>query len=634
MRLDGVTIRNFRSIKFIEIEFTQKCLILAGINESGKSNILKAIASLGDFQPSAHDVREPSPDEEPINASTIEFKFTLTRAEQQTVVAEVANRIRQKNADKLYPLCKSKDGRILDIASFVAQHASGVLEIDLLTNKRTGQFWSLTDGTLELVPGWKKPASQIFDIPDDNEPSLSDCDLVFAPDFPQLQEDKVEPATADDVSILVGTALASFIESNLPKTMLWQYKEANLLPSSVRMDAFAQNPDSCIPLKNMFSLAGVSDISSAIADAKAGSRNALMNLLSRVAQKTTEHFRSVWREYKGIQFELRPDGELIIPGVRERNLFDFAKRSDGFKRFVSFLLLVSANVKSGTLTNTVLLVDEPDISLHPSGARYLRDELIRISQSNTVVFSTHSIFMIDKERIDRHLIVTKANEETKIEIANDNNLFAEEVIYNALGHSVFATLRQKNIIFEGWRDKHLFATATKRLPSSHSSLRERFKEVGVCHAKGVKHIKSITPLIELANRECIIITDGDGPAREKQTEYAAERGYGKWKRYDELLPNVVENITGEDFIKPSAFLPILKKMNARMPALSILRDEDLGQPQAKLRTIDMWLTAGGLSAPQRKAEIAALKEMLFDTLKPSDIEPIYFDFLDALSNIL
>ena len=159
--------------------------------------------------------------------------------------------------------------------------------------------------------------------------------------------------------------------------------------------------------------------------------------LDRIANKTTNHFRKVWREYRNIEFSLRLDADQIIPGIKELNTHDFARRSDGFKRFVTFLLMISVKVKADLLRNTLLLIDEPDTSLHPTGARYLRDELIRISRTNHVVYSTHSIFMIDSGDIGRHLIVKKKGEVTSIESAKESNIAEEEVLYNALGHSVF-----------------------------------------------------------------------------------------------------------------------------------------------------------------------------------------------------
>jgi hypothetical protein len=632
MRLESVVIQNFRSIKNVEIQFSPTCLILAGINESGKSNILRALFALGDFQPGPEDVREPSPNEEPINSSTIEFSFSLELSERKVVLGEIKRKVLHRN--NIEPLVSNKAGQTLDLESFVFERCFGMFEVDVMKRTRAARYWSIDEDEYELISGWMKPSPTTFiSLPVDGI-EVSEFEIIFAPAYPEIPAEYLVPASIADVTRLIGTAVANFISKSLPKAMLWQYKEANLLPSSVSLDSFVQNPDSCIPLKNMFVLAGIQNITEAITEARSKSRNALNNFFARVSQKTTEHFRSVWKEHDTIQFELRPDGENLIPGVRERNVFDFTKRSDGFKRFVSFLLLVSANVKSGVLANTLLLVDEPEISLHPSGARFLRDELIKISESNLVVYSTHSIFMIDRERVDRHLIVSKINEETQVKVADDTNLFVEEVIYNALGYSVFETLRQKNLIFQGWRDKHLFSVATKKLPSSHTTLRDVFKDVGLCHAKGVKQIKSITPLIELANRKCVIISDGDDPAKEKQAEYVSDQRYGLWKRYDELLVDAVEHITGEDFVKAAAFRPLLKDIQVRHPDLPNLDDSKLGQSNAKLREIDRWLGGGGVSREQRKAEITKLKEKLFDNLKPSDVEPRYFEFLSELAKAL
>ena len=46
MKLKNATIRNFRSIDNQKIEFEPSCRILVGINESGKSNVLKALTLL------------------------------------------------------------------------------------------------------------------------------------------------------------------------------------------------------------------------------------------------------------------------------------------------------------------------------------------------------------------------------------------------------------------------------------------------------------------------------------------------------------------------------------------------------------------------------------------------------------
>jgi hypothetical protein len=96
-------------------------------------------------------------------------------------------------------------------------------------------------------------------------------------------------------------------------------------------------------------LADVDDISAAIAVAKTQT-NGIRNLLNRVAVRATDHMKSVWKEYRGISIALEPNGPHIDASIRdEHNLYDFKRRSDGFKRFITFLLMVSAKVKTEEL---------------------------------------------------------------------------------------------------------------------------------------------------------------------------------------------------------------------------------------------------------------------------------------------
>ena len=48
MKLEKIKIVNFRSIKDLDIDFYNNSRVLVGINEAGKSNILKAAALLSD----------------------------------------------------------------------------------------------------------------------------------------------------------------------------------------------------------------------------------------------------------------------------------------------------------------------------------------------------------------------------------------------------------------------------------------------------------------------------------------------------------------------------------------------------------------------------------------------------------
>ena len=91
-----------------------------------------------------------------------------------------------------------------------------------------------------------------------------------------------------------------------------------------------------------------------------------------------------------------------------------SQRSDGFKQFVSFLLTISIENNNDELYKTVLLIDEPEVHLHPPAQISLLNELIKITsndRNNLLFFATHSNYLIDKTNLDRYFKVFKHNNE-------------------------------------------------------------------------------------------------------------------------------------------------------------------------------------------------------------------------------
>ena len=629
MRLNRVTIKNFRSLKDCEVTFDPTCRVLVGINEAGKSNILNALALLSENRKplKQDDLREPSPyGEDPIDESYVRFIFKFEKAESDELFKNISAKIAAYTNNQKIVSDGKKD---YTLKEFCTTRNEGLYVIDILNELKRATAWAFPK-TLQLLGEWKKPSkacppTYVFEL-EGTKYQLAQYKLVNAADFKEVPETHLENATIEDFSSIISESIREITKENVPDALFWEYEEKNILPNSIKIADFSINPDSCVPLKNMFLLAGYKDIKANIEKARKGTINQFQNFFDRVANQTTGHFRNVWKDYKNIEFTLKLNADQIIPGIKELNSFDFARRSDGFKRFATFLLMISANVRSDDLRNTLLLIDEPETSLHPSGCRYLRDELIRISKTNYVVYSTHSIFMIDPSEIGRHYLVKKTDEITSIEPAVESNIAEEEVIYNALGHSVFAVLKQKNIIFEGERDKALYRVG---LGNSDAETRRKFKDVGICHAKGVSSIKAITPLMELAKRECLIISDSDKAAKDHQKIYKKEKGYGKWNHYQEI-DSEIEAITGEDFLKNDY---IAKQVASLLAGTSLPSFEPsiLPENKGKVAAIRMWLTDNGYTDAQTSDTLLQIKDALFENLKSTHIENSYSKLLAGIT---
>jgi len=571
------------------------------------------------------DLREALPDEPPVTEGVVEFRFRLTDEERIRAAQISAQKFFMLSDDPTFSI----SGKTASMHQVLEHFSDVYYHVNVAEEARLYQY-RIPNEIPQPRGTWFKFAEN---CPPDFEEEINGRTIepnngfLFNSNFASvLPQHLLTPATPLDVEEAIGKSVNQVGREEHLKCIFWEYDEKNLLPAQVAIDSFAKDPSSCAPLRNMFVLAGITDIPKTLSDMQQTSRNRAQNALTRIAAQTTAHFKSVWSEYENIEFQLQLDSDKIIPGVKEKNSFDFAKRSDGFKRFVTFLLMVSMNVKTNNLTNTLLLIDEPDFGLHPSGSRYLRDELLRISSKNYVVYSTHSIFMIDTENIGRHYVVKKKEEVTHLEQAKESNIADEEVLFNALGYSVLEVLKEKNLVFEGWRDKRLFLVASAKLTGDQKKV---FRDVGVCHANGARHLRMFSPLLELGRRGCLILSDSDTAAKEHQKNFVADKCYGAWMTYQDI-DKTLKAITGEDFVRKDYLLSCANDVFRKIDVPRLEEMPDVG----RLASLARWGKQHGLSDDATKEALNTIKTAVFENLTTKNIEDVYATFLSGVAKAL
>ena len=285
--------------------------------------------------------------------------------------------------------------------------------------------------------------------------------------------------------------------------------------------------------------------------------------------------------------------------------------------------MISSQNKSNFLNNNLILIDEPDIALHPSGIQYLRDELIKIGINNKVVISTHSIFMIDKLDIDRHLIVKKENEITTVQKISATSILDEEVIFNALNFSLFDIVKPHNIIFEGWKDKKTFemyiSTKGKKLLT-----KDQQKKLGLMHSYGVKDLERVASFCENTSRKFIIISDSDKPAKDYQKKY---KGIGNWYCYDDI-----ENITAvttEDFIDNKLINKAIKSvLETNLISLNIeLQNSD---SKDKVALIKSKLHSNNIEKTTVDKIVNEVKEYVCEHTKATNLDETYHKVFEVI----
>lgn len=132
----------------------------------------------------------------------------------------------------------------------------------------------------------------------------------------------------------------------------------------------------------------------------AASPSGLRSELVRSSRRLTEMLALTW---KGKKIDVRLDfsnGVLTVEvadiysdgTTTNRGLLD--RRSAGFKWHFSFFVNFRAGIQQSTFKDAILLLDEPGLNLHPEQQAGLVDVIRDLSQTNQVLYTTHSPFMI------------------------------------------------------------------------------------------------------------------------------------------------------------------------------------------------------------------------------------------------
>ncbi len=621
MRLVRVKIKNFRSIRQATIEFSVSLRALFGLNEAGKSNILKALRLLdSNYSWDPSDVRTISLDETDESGEVV-FEYKFSDEEIDKLMDDLKLKI--ISGPRRIVAVEKKDEYTLKKYICTVRPVSWVSKMEKLSTTCYEHSPNLSDSGRWLT---LKDGSQPTEITVDGQTVTVEAGmLVHATMVVPEGHSNLVPANKGAFFEVVQSAASALAEARTPPCVYWAYRQEFLLPGKIDLATFIANPSTCIPLRNIFALADYNNPAASLA-AVEGQTNGSRNLLNRVARIATDHLHKVWKEHSGISLQLTMDGPNILAVVQDHeNVFDFERRSDGFKRFVAFLFTVSSQVKAGKLSGALILIDEPDISLHPSGTRLLRKELAELAKNNWVVVSSHSIFMVDANKMEEHLIVKKSKEITTIEPVDRSQVVDEEVIFQAMGTSVFEFLKEKNILFEGWKDKLLFRIGLKKLKAK-STAEKKLSAVGFTHAQGVKDISKIAGILELAQRQFVVVSDADNTAKQHQLAWDH---VAPWFCYDDIMP-LMRGCTAEDFLTEARLNKVLEVWAAKQDDVKF-ENLHFTSGSLALALISEWLrNTTGWDKSRTKDALVEIKDALFHDLQPGHISEEYVKLLEAL----
>jgi len=569
MILQKIEIENFRSISSLSFKVEEvdgmKCHIFFGINETGKSNILKAISMIESESLDYYRDCEKSASKK---KEEVSISYSYDIPDDSFASEHIQALALPDELKKQITICGAKKR--------ISCNADG---------EQSNNYWLYFSGI---------DYSQ-FQI------NKTDKSIIYGSPSPD-EKDQYEQLNEQNLDGKIYEELTPLLEGKRPKVIYWEPKEAYLITEPVNLSTFVADPTTSIPLRNIFALAGYKEetLTNTIARAFEDDEERA-ELEDIISDKVTSHINKLWPEHKvNIKIRIEKD-KLCRVSVEDQDntkpKFRMTQRSDGFKHFISLLLTLSAESATDQLVNCVILLDEPERSLHPSSVRYLRDELLNISKNNIVLVASHSIYMVDKKNLDRHYTVRKEKGFTHVERVQADNPLEEEVIYEALGTSIYEIIEPNVIIVEGRIDKEILNAFLIKLKTKVKP--PPFQIIG---ATGTHQIPKYAKFFNQKFINGFVVVDSDGAGRSAIKEVIAENNVfdkraleinnlvasgKKEAELEDLLPrdivlSVASDLYGHAFQLPEIDQPILQQIRKHKSENKIREDAKLEDLKVKI----------------------------------------------------
>ncbi len=350
MKLEKVRIRKFRSIEDITFKPNQKITVFVGANESGKSNILKALTKItndkdSDFNEEDLTRNYDSERKQP----KITYKFSLSVNDRKYLKSQSSNFLKNLSVQE-----KSIFEKILDNINSV--------QIDVSCDKNLSKTYSFH-----------------FNKAYENEINLEESSI-----------NKLK----NDILRLIGPIKILHDKSFIP------------FKKSVKLDELKRNPSNFTSYYELLKIKNIS-IDELIAE---GNGHTSQSLLIDLGEKINEEFPKFWKQDSSIQFHFAIDPKKnlnihIKDNTAKREYPD--SRSDGFQWFFTFVIKYLALKRNKDIENAIFLFDELGLHLHPKAQRDLSIILDDFSQKNQIIFTTHFPYLLNQNYPERILVVNK-----------------------------------------------------------------------------------------------------------------------------------------------------------------------------------------------------------------------------------
>lgn len=579
MKLKKVQIHKYKSISdkqefLVEDDIT----VLVGMNESGKTSVLEAIAKTNYFQ-----------DDE-------SFKFSLThdypRREKKIVEKSGENPISVTCTYKVSDDLLSKIEEDVGKDVFITKEFSITYRYD--NNERT--FKNISADKKKFIENKTKELGissisttekllKVTNIDEFVEFSASFKDEDYIKGFKELKKYFTFKWKFDNP--IEEYITRTFLDPQIPKFLY--YDEYYSLPSRISIQKLEQNKLEDSEYKTAKALFELSDINTKELIESDDFEDFIAELEATEAIITDELFK-YWTTNSNLNITFRIDKRIETDRHANKNIVEHVldirvrgrsvslplrNRSKGFNWFFSFLVWFK-KIQEDADNQYILLLDEPGLNLHASAQADLLRFLEDLSSDYQILYSTHSPFMIQSGKLNRVRTVLETDKGSiisdSIQEKDPNTLFPLQA---ALGYDIAQNLfvSNKNLLVEGVSDLIILTTISGILESNNRTFLN--SDITIVPTGGLEKVATFISLLRGSNLEIVCLLDSytDATGQAKMERMIKEKiiHRNKIRFFDEFV-NGYNNADIEDLFAKSDYL---KLFNSAFSGYPDIKESDL-----------------------------------------------------------
>ncbi len=456
MKITDLDIQNFKSIHHMHLQNIENALILVGQNNTGKTTVLDAVRAVGgDYRIGPEDFRE--------DGAKIEIRVSLFFTKEDLQL------LHRKGIVSQY---RRWEAWLADFEKKLPSYQDGTLTFTMSAN-RSGRI-RLKDGFLKHNPYIQEVFPKIYHVDTERRLEQLQRDLLL------LQEDEILQKMRSGSCMFNEAKKCSqcfscigLIEKKRPGE-LDAFETSKLLDYKLyqlNLDSFAKKVNESFK--------------------KNGGREEILYSMNRDVEKILQVTTEIWH----------PAQKLIRP---------IARMGKGMRSIYLFSLLEAYTEIEENLPS-IIMIEDPEIFLHPRLQKVSGKILYRLSRKNQVIFTTHSPNLLPNfnSRQIRQVVIRK---DGSSDVRENTDISA---ILDDLGYTA-GDLMNVNFVFivEGKQDKSRLPLLLQKYYSETVNDQGELLRIAIITTNSCTNIKTYANLKYMnqiyLRDQFLMIRDSDG----------------------------------------------------------------------------------------------------------------------------